>query len=226
MLIDQFDSFFGLIRTLRKVEEGVDTNAFMDEVFGQNGSINLGKPSRVWPHRETMRVSLRINDPVFSKDSGFVGNVTHTVDSPNFTHFPKIRQWAHDFAREKNARLERVIIAALAPQKQVYRHADRGYYYAPRDRYHLVIYSEGGTMRIAGQEGLMKQGEVWWVNNKASHESFNNTESVRVHLIFDLYPRRFARRAYNYVIWLYLGLRPKRLTNYYFNWPKRFQATS
>lgn len=226
MLVDTLDSVFGLVPTLKRVEQGVKTELLEGELFESNGSLRFGVPSNQWPHREAHHISLRAMKLRPGIKNPFYGTVTENADSNIYIHFPNIKNWVEEFAKRRDGRVERVFIAALAPHKQIYRHADRGYYFAPRDRYHLVLKSEGSWMRIAGQEATLKEGEVWWINNKAAHESFNDSDHVRIHLIVDLYPNSVVRRVVNYLRWIYLGLRPKRLTNYWFNWPKRHMATS
>jgi aspartyl/asparaginyl beta-hydroxylase (cupin superfamily) len=227
MLVDSIDSVFGLVPTLKRIETGVDVSIFNEELFQADGTLQNASPSREWPHREAFHIFLRgVSREALAKKDGFHGAVTTSIDTPTLQHYPKIKAWAETFAHERRGQLERMVIAALAPHKQVYRHADRGYYFAPRDRYHLVLKSDGSWMRIAGQEETLKEGEVWWLNNKAGHESFNDSDNVRIHLIVDIYPHSVLRRVKNYLRWVYLGLRPNRLTNYYINWPKRHMATS
>ncbi|MCX6819963.1 MAG: aspartyl/asparaginyl beta-hydroxylase domain-containing protein [Candidatus Adlerbacteria bacterium] len=226
MFVDRIDSLFGLVPTLLKIEEGVETDVFESELFDEGGGLKFATPSQEWPHREAFHLFLRTISQKEFLQKGFPGNVIESVNTDLYVQYPKLTAWIDAFARQHSARVGRIIIAALKPKSQVYRHADRGYYFAPRDRYHLVLQSTGGEMVIAGQEETLRQGEVWWINNKAAHQSFNNSDQVRIHLIFDLLPNSFWKRATNYLRWIYLGLRPKRLTNYYFNWPARFQATS
>lgn len=226
MLIDNFDTLFGVVPTLTKIEEGASIEQFFDELFESDGTLKHAAPSTEWPHREALHLTLRGMEANKTGVPRFYGNVTKNADFPLYIEYPKLRNWVEAFAERRGGRVERVLIAALKPQSKIYRHADRGYYFAPRDRYHLVLKSSGSWMRIAGQEETLKEGEVWWINNKAGHESFNDSTELRVHLIIDLYPHSVWRRIKNYLRWIYLGLRPGRLTNYWFNWPKRRHATS
>ncbi|MEL6920992.1 MAG: aspartyl/asparaginyl beta-hydroxylase domain-containing protein [Pseudomonadota bacterium] len=43
-------------------------------------------------------------------------------------------------------------------------------------------------MRAGDEEVRMKTGELWWFDNKAEHEAMNDSETDRIHLIFDLLP--------------------------------------
>ena len=44
-----------------------------------------------------------------------------------------------------------------------------GWYYKKRDRYHLVLQSDGSRMKSGDEECIWHAGELWWFNNKAPH---------------------------------------------------------
>ena len=70
----------------------------------------------------------------------------------------------------------------LKPLGRVYRHFDRGEYYRIRDRYHLVLQSEAGSLLTSGDEQMrMQEGELWWFDNKKFHEAYNLSEQPRIH---------------------------------------------
>jgi len=80
-----------------------------------------------------------------------------------------------------------VLLAKLKPHGQVYPHTDGGDYYRLRDRYHLVLSStQGSPMACGDEEVTMREGDVWWFDNKLTHSAFNTSGQDRVHLIFDL----------------------------------------
>ena len=105
-------------------------------------------------------------------------------------YFPAVVSFILQTASESDAEIARAKIVNLPPGRQVYPHVDRGEYYAVRDRYHLVLSSVGSLMRAGDEEVRMKTGELWWFDNKAEHEAVNDSEQDRIHLIFDLEPRR------------------------------------
>jgi aspartyl/asparaginyl beta-hydroxylase (cupin superfamily) len=39
----------------------------------------------------------------------------------------------------------------------------------------------------------MREGELWWFDNKQEHEARNDSEYDRIHLIFDLEPLGASR---------------------------------
>ncbi|MBY0400881.1 aspartyl/asparaginyl beta-hydroxylase domain-containing protein [Myxococcota bacterium] len=108
--------------------------------------------------------------------------------------FVKARAFIEAFAREVRGRLGRAKIVNLPPGGRVLPHVDRGEYYAHRDRYHLVIASSGCGMQAGDEQVVMRPGELWWFDNKAEHFAWNDTSEPRIHLIFDVEPRRSARR--------------------------------
>jgi hypothetical protein len=71
----------------------------------------------------------------------------------------------------------------------VYPHIDYGDYYLKRDRYHLVLDSDGSEMTVAGETSIWKTGELWWFNNRVTHSATNlSKEKWRIHAIFDVLP--------------------------------------
>jgi Aspartyl/Asparaginyl beta-hydroxylase len=112
--------------------------------------------------------------------------------------FPKTVSFLSGFAQEMNASLSRAAIVRLQPRSQVYLHVDFGSYYLIRDRYHLVLESATGSVLCSGNEKIrMRPGELWWFNNKQYHSSFNDSDSWRIHLIFDLLPTAYRSLAVN-----------------------------
>jgi hypothetical protein len=104
--------------------------------------------------------------------------------------YPKTMALIRAFAEKMNSIPSRAVLARLEPNDQVYAHFDIGFYYLVRDRYHLVIKSpKGSRMRCLDQMAIWKPGELWWFNNKVQHEAFNQDNSWRTHLIFDLLPK-------------------------------------
>lgn len=103
--------------------------------------------------------------------------------------FPATVAFIEEFAAEQQCAPGRARFACLPAGKTVLPHVDRGEYYRLRDRYHLVILSEKGSVLNAGGESVrMREGELWWFDNKALHDACNDSGSDRIHLIFDLLP--------------------------------------
>jgi hypothetical protein len=105
--------------------------------------------------------------------------------------FKAITQFLKDFAKTRDAKLARATIVRLKPGGRVYEHIDIGDYYPQRDRYHLVLQSKNGSVLTAGDEQVMMQtGEIWWFDNKKKHSAHNPSDDWRIHVIFDLEPRK------------------------------------
>jgi quercetin dioxygenase-like cupin family protein len=102
--------------------------------------------------------------------------------------FPSVVSFIEGFAADEGLRVGRARIVKLAPGRRVPPHRDRGEYYARRDRYHLVLRSAGSSMRCGDEEVTMREGELWWFDNKEEHEARNESDRDRIHLIFDLEP--------------------------------------
>jgi hypothetical protein len=103
--------------------------------------------------------------------------------------FPATVAFIEEFAAQQRGTPGRARFALLPPGKTVLPHMDRGEYYRLRDRYHLVIRSEHGSVLNAGDESVrMQEGELWWFDNKAIHDACNDSDADRIHLIFDLLP--------------------------------------
>ena len=152
--------------------------------------INTSRQDNIRVQRETNNIFLRA--AVKPVPEGMKLNDVHpSRKTSSAEHYPLIYQWVEAFANEMRASLGRLNIVRLKPNSQVYRHIDHGDYYKVRDRYHLVLRSkEGSEMLVDDEKVTMQEGELWWFNNKAPHEAFNNSEEWRIHVIFDLLPNR------------------------------------
>ena len=94
-----------------------------------------------------------------------------------------------EIATQLSGRLERAMFVRLPPGARVYQHTDAGRYYQNRDRYHLVVIAPAGSALTCGGDSITPRvGEVWWLDNKQPHKSYNAGDRSRVHVIFDLLP--------------------------------------
>lgn len=112
--------------------------------------------------------------------------------------FPLATQFMLDVAKQVNGELSRAVIVRLKPKEAVYLHVDHGAYYLIRDRYHLVLKSQEGSILMSGGEIVtMQEGELWWFDNREHHQAQNNSDDWRVHYIFDILPEKYKELAYN-----------------------------
>ena len=151
-----------------------------------NWLVDVGR-QKIAPQRDTQAIALRGAAGVTNK----VGpNLNQDVKNmPLYDCYPRITGFMHQFAESMDSTLSRAVIVRLSPHGQVYRHYDMGLYYALRDRYHLVLDSEGSLMQVQDEFSTWHAGELWWFHNKLYHQAHNNSDKWRVHLIFDLLPR-------------------------------------
>jgi hypothetical protein len=147
---------------------------------------------KIAEQRKTDSIPLR--DARYARLPGLntvkVMHVQEDGETPLAKHYPKIMGFISDFAESMNSIPSRAILVRLSPREQVYPHFDIGFYYLVRDRYHLVLSSpDGSKMRCMNETSVWNDGELWWFNNKVDHEAFNQGDSWRIHLIFDLLPK-------------------------------------
>jgi hypothetical protein len=171
-----------------RICDEVDIQEIKREIRGQPALWNVGtlRQQRIPVQRETANICLRSarraeTSPVSIDDIHESGNGRLA------RRFPATMQWLEAFARQRERQLGRALLAKLKPRGRVYSHIDHGEYYRIRDRFHLVIVSACGSRMICGAwTQLMREGELWWFDNKKPHEAFNPSDEDRIHLIFDL----------------------------------------
>lgn len=180
------------LRNFKLIRPRVDLALFRAE---------LGRDARAWEantrrqrevkvQRNTQNIGLRT--AVVPPDT-HINDAQEVVDTPLAPSFPETLAFLHAFAAERGASLSRAMYVRLAPGSRVYRHRDDGEYYLIRDRFHLIVESPAGSLLLTGRErNLMREGELWWFDNKLEHEAFNPGTDWRVHLIFDLLPDAVA----------------------------------
>ncbi|MFT6909017.1 MAG: hypothetical protein ACJAS1_005724, partial [Oleiphilaceae bacterium] len=151
---------------------------------------NTSRQENLKVQRETQTIFLRTAQKPFTK--GYSGNdVQRNVETANVKYFPLLMKTLYEFAQLSNGELSRVTIVRLQPLGEVYPHIDEGKYYSYRDRYHIVVDSQNGSIMAAGDENLTwHEGEFWRFDNKALHSAINNSDSFRVHIIFDVLPNQ------------------------------------
>jgi hypothetical protein len=171
------------------IRKGVDVTSLLAEI---------DQRPEVW-FEQTGRREIRVQAAALAipirglRKSKIRGRKRRDVHESRYTtisrSFQNVRRFIEEFAMEIDAKLGRAKIVNLPPGKRVLAHRDRGEYYACRDRYHLVLDSEGAWMRAGDEEVSMCSGELWWFDNKAVHDAWNPSEHRRIHLIFDLEPK-------------------------------------
>lgn len=169
----------------------------------QEAALNEVEQSGLWLHNQTRQHNIRVQaetNAIILRN--YVAPPRHTENGWDIQesrdvlmdHFPVVGSLIRQFAQEQNTSLARSMIVRLQPWGQVYKHLDYGKYYQ-RDRFHLVLQSESSVMTSGDEACTMRERELWWFNNSLEHQSFNHSDSWRIHVIFDLESNRFKARV-------------------------------
>ncbi len=183
------------MKNFELLQKDVEIQPILDELahrpeawFAQRGR------EQVTVQRESNSIPIR-----GLRASKIAGRQRRDVHESRFTtlsrSFPAVVSFLRRIARERGAKLARCKVVRLPAGGRVYPHVDRGEYYRGRDRFHLILASEGSWMRAGDEDVSMRTGELWWFDNKQVHEARNDSASDRIHLIFDLEPRRAKQRV-------------------------------
>jgi hypothetical protein len=186
----------------------IDISTFVNEIEKNKNLWNNYRAKTVLVQRETLAI------PLISAETKIIDGIDLT-DYRNeqkvkvleaYYKFPELIHFIRMIAIKENGYLSRCNIVSLLPLGKVYPHRDKGRYYALRDRYHLVIQTEGSLMVNGRQKMTFKEGELWWYNNKVAHSSLNESNNERIHVIFDLLPRSYFGRALKLISWIYFNI--------------------
>jgi len=183
------------MKYFRRIKHDVDVQPFLDEIASipEAWDLSTGRQDKIAVQREAQAIPLRglVKSKIGDRKRRDVHESRYTTTSRKFI---VARAFLESFAAEQDAELSRAKIVRLMPGRRVYPHIDRGEYYKFRDRYHLVLQSAAGSYLKSGDEDVrMQVGELWWFDNKAVHEAYNDGTAERIHMIFDLLPsHRYA----------------------------------
>ena len=173
------------------IRAGVDVAPLLAEIdaLPDAWSLSTGRQDKVTVQREAEAIPIRglRKSKIGERKRRDVHESRYTTTS---RRFPVLRAFLEAFAAEHDGELGRAKLVRLRPGHRVYPHIDRGEYYKVRDRYHLILHSPAGSPLVAGDEATrMREGELWWFDNKQMHEACNDGDADRIHFIFDLLPR-------------------------------------
>lgn len=179
------------------LKKAIDTGPLLAEINQQADPWGgqTGRQDKIKVQREALSIPLR-----GLQKSKIAGRKRWDVHESRFTttskRFPLAIKFIKSFAAERDGKLSRAKLVNLQPGCRVYDHIDRGDYYRIRDRYHLVLQTGEGCYLTSGEEvGYFNQGELWWFDNKRSHEAYNPSQIDRIHLVFDLLPKKPLEHA-------------------------------
>lgn len=184
------------MKDFKRHQRDVDVKPILSEVLlNETAWIEqTGRQRRVAVQAETNSIPIR-----GLRRSKIMGRRRRDVQETRYTslakRFPDTVALLERLASGLGGRLGRAKFARLPPDAKVLPHVDRGEYYELRDRYHLVVESNGESVLKANDEEVrMKTGELWWFNNKAVHSAHNDSKIARIHLVFDLQPQDHAAK--------------------------------
>lgn len=186
------------LKNFRRLQAGIDVAPFLNAIdaVDEAWSANAGRQEKIRVQRESHAIPLR-----GLRKSAIGGRARRDVHESRWTtgsaHYPAFCDFLTNFAAREEGLLGRAKIVRLPAGKRVYPHIDRGEYYRLRNRYHLVLRSSLGSWLKAGDEDVrMGEGELWWFDNKQTHEAWNDGDEDRIHLIFDVLPMAAAKEAF------------------------------
>jgi outer membrane protein assembly factor BamB/orotate phosphoribosyltransferase len=190
----------GLLKYFKLIRSGIDVAPLLEEVYSQEQAwlLNTSRQDKIQVQRDTN--TIFISSPVRRPDLNVNENQESKLTAVAEL-FPRAVAFMTGVAKEMNSQLSRATIVRLKPKSQVSRHIDVGSYYLIRNRFHLVLYSSAGSvLRSGGEQVRMREGELWWFDNKQYHESHNESDEWRIHYIFDLLPAAYSDLAVNAVL--------------------------
>ena len=181
------------LRHFKRLAVGVDIAPILKEVDASPNLWNAdtSRQRKIRVQRETRNIFLRSAKKPLPPGARNANDVHESSPTPSSRMFPQTLNYCESVARELNGQLGRVALVALQPRSRVYPHVDVGEYYRIRDRLHLVLRSAEGSPLSAEEETIvMREGELWAFDNKTMHSAENSSDIPRVHLIFDVLPKR------------------------------------
>jgi hypothetical protein len=119
----------------------------------------------------------------------YYGDVLDSVYLDAWDKLPETRGVLLNFLERTGGELGRVRVAMIDSRAEIVPHIDVGEYFVTHDRYHIVIESPQGTRFSCGDETVvMRENELWWLDNSIMHGVENLGDSPRIHLVFDIRP--------------------------------------
>jgi outer membrane protein assembly factor BamB/orotate phosphoribosyltransferase len=187
------------MKCFKLIRSGINVAPLLEEVRSQEHAwlLNTSRQDKIRVQRDTNTIFL--SGPVARPDLNVNENQETRLTGVSAL-FPKALAFMNGVAKEMNSELSRATIVRLKSKSEVLRHIDTGSYYLIRDRFHLVLYSSMGSVLMSGGEQVrMREGELWWFDNKQYHEARNESDEWRIHYIFDLLPSAHSHLAVNAV---------------------------
>lgn len=192
------------------LDSTIDVSPFSDEIQHIYDVANSSRATTVKYHEHTTSAALFNLAPAYGQGREVYQHGQTVEEMPDAKEFPRIVSWLTEFVRAKQSALSRAQLVVLKPKMPVHKHTDVGLYYALRARYHLVLRSEGSTMHAGSEQKVFHTGDVFVFPNTITHWAYNEGDTDRIHLIFDVLPKSFFTLFIRFVYWL-LVLNPRQV---------------
>jgi hypothetical protein len=165
------------MRYFRLEGRGIAVAPLMEEVAALEAHWDRDYGTAVTSQPDTLRIKIRDRVP----EAGLFKRDCHgTVRTAFADRIPRAYAFMCDFAQATGQEIGRCDLLKLLPGGRVAPHRDGGEFCRYRNRYHLALRSDGF---------YLKEGELWWFDNKAQHSGRNMSYTApRIHMIFDLLP--------------------------------------
>jgi len=150
--------------------------------------IETRRQETITHHQDTWGIILRARRYESSAFKAADGE-HESIPAKSAAYLPNTHEAVLSLAKELRIGLGRVAIVMLKPFSQSYRHYDAEPYLAGRNRYHLVVACGEKNILSSGSEtAAVREGDLWFFDNKVMHRAHNQSPVPRVHIIFDGYP--------------------------------------
>jgi hypothetical protein len=175
------------VKYFRQISACVAVRPFLSELAVVSRSWPAALPRReaAVGHNTTTVIALRraYTSVVANRPRSDVHESRWTECAQKFRY---TSNFLRTFAAERGLELGRARLVRVPAGHRTQPHVDCGDYFLFRDRYHLVLKAIAGSWLRSGDEDItMREGELWWFNNKAAHEGWNPGAEDRIHLVFD-----------------------------------------
>ena len=187
---DSFRKLCGEARNFRLLKSDVDLE------FIKRKLAKL--PERTWHgsgREETYEVHRQTQSLLLIHDADFrhYDPTCHDL----FTEFRKELRPIFDFISDfygGDGYIVRALFARLAPGGRIDTHTDGLYSLLKCHRIHVpIVTNEGVTFTIGGEQKMLREGEMWEINNATLHAVDNRGAEDRIHLIVDWVPNSTVR---------------------------------
>jgi len=184
MELEITDKFTGNFRRL----DQVDVSEFKAKVLAlcdADWDAQAWRQKRFDTHSDTQTIEL-IFDKDFRHDDPTVHEKFIELDCDTLLE-PALQSISDYYTGD--GYVVRAILVRLKPQGVIPTHIDTGYSLMNCRRIHIPIHStERVEFIVGGEPQVMKEGELWEINNAREHSVVNKGDQGRVHLIVDWVP--------------------------------------